>query len=258
MCSLVARFSITPLKGAGLQHPERIELTRMGAVGDRDFFTVGEDGKVFSSHHSGAMMGLQASWDPASGRLALRDAAGAECADVVRLGPALTGDFYGFRPVPGRLVEGPWAELLSELAGRPLRLVQAAEPGDGSDVHPVTLMGSASVAALAAHAGLPEIDGRRFRMLIELDGLEPFEEDTWKGRRLRVGTAELVGGDPVLRCAATTRNPDSGDRDAPIVKLVRAMRGMVDTELGRGVPFGVFATVAREGVVCVGDRLIVS
>ena len=51
-------------------------------------------------------------------------------------------DFYG-RPVQGRVVDGPWAQALSALAGIPLTLVRADEPG-----------ATASTAAQAPRASL--------------------------------------------------------------------------------------------------------
>lgn len=250
----VIRLSIAPVKGLQVQHPEAIELTTAGAVGDRDFFMVDEQDKLVSVVHTGALLPLRPVWDAAARRLALHDdAAGETWEDELRLGAPITADFHaGHRFVPGRVVEGPWSALLSERAGRPLRLVYADARGNGVDVHPVTLLGAQSVAELARHAGLPKIDSRRFRMLIDFDGFEPWAEDGWVGRRVRVGEAELLGGGPVPRCAATTRNPERGMRDAPIVRLIKQCRGMHETELGMGVVLGVFARVLREGTVRVG------
>jgi len=161
-------------------------------------------------------------------------------------------DFFGLRTVPGRVVEGPWATVLSEAAGQTVRLVRADTPGAGSDVEPVTLLGDASVRRLATLADAP-VDRRRFRMLLGFDGAPAHAEDGWRGRRLTVGEAVLEIGGPVPRCAATTRHPDRGERDLPVVRLIRQYRGL-DEEAG-GVPFGVYATVVQPGRVRVGDEL---
>jgi uncharacterized protein YcbX len=246
----VTRLSVTPIKGLALHHPDAVEIDHTGAVGDRDFFIVDDDGKLLSITRSGNFVGLHASYDRRADRLTLASADGETIADELRLGEPTTTDFWG-RPVAGHVVEGPWAARLSELAGRPVRLVKSDEPGAGSDEEPVTLMGEASVAELARQAGLPEVDGRRFRMLIEFSSTEPHVEDTWDGRVVEVGTATLRVGPQVGRCAATTRHPDRGDRDLQTVKLIREYRGMQNGN----VNFGVYGFVVAPGTVRVGDKL---
>ena len=60
--------------------------------------------------------------------------------------------------------------------------MKADLPAGGVDVEPLTLVSSESIAELARQAGLASLDGRRFRMLLEISGCEPHEEDTWSGR----------------------------------------------------------------------------
>lgn len=139
-----------------------------------------------------------------------------------------------------------------------LQLARAEEPGAGSDIHPVTLLSQASVAELERRSQGTEIDPSRVRMLIEFTGTRPHIEDTWTGTRVAVGAAVLRIGGPVPRCAAITRNPKSGDRDLPIMKMIRSYRGIQENELGRGVHFGVYADVLKGGKVRVGDVLRVS
>ena len=50
-------------------------------------------------------------------------------------------------------------------------------------------------------------------MLVGLAGCRPHEEDEWNGRLLRVGEAVVRVGGPVPRCATTTRDPETGERD---------------------------------------------
>ncbi|HTK45117.1 MAG TPA: MOSC N-terminal beta barrel domain-containing protein, partial [Patescibacteria group bacterium] len=42
----VARLSIAPVRGLGLQHPDAIELTDMGVVNDRRFYLVDDQGRL--------------------------------------------------------------------------------------------------------------------------------------------------------------------------------------------------------------------
>src|SRR5262249_59954813 len=101
-----------------------------------------------------------------------------------------TPAFYG-RRVRGHLAPGRWTEALSPWAGRPLRLVQP-EPGRAVDRArgAVSLISEASLHALARHGNRDDpVDGRRFRMLFEVDGLDAHAEDTWLRRQVRIGDA---------------------------------------------------------------------
>jgi uncharacterized protein YcbX len=149
-----------------------------------------------------------------------------------------------------------WSELFSELLGRRVRLLRARDAA--YDVHPATLVGTGSLRELTRRApGEGEVDARRFRMLIEVSTAEPHVEDTWAGDRLEVGGAVLRAGGPVMRCAATTRDPDSGEVNLQTLRLITSYRGRQESELGVGVNFGAYATVVRPGQVSVGDRLTV-
>jgi uncharacterized protein YcbX len=158
----------------------------------------------------------------------------------------------GGRDVAVRVVDGPWAEPLSRLAGHDVRLVRPHAIG-ASLTEPVTLVSDGSLARLAGAAGRESVDARRFRMLFELSGCDAHEEDGWRGRRLRIGEAVLEVGGPVDRCAVTTRDPDTGRRDLDTLRLIRGYRGR--RERDGAILFGVYATVERPGVVRVGDAV---
>ncbi len=164
---------------------------------------------------------------------------------------AVTGDFWG-RPVPGRILGREICEALSDYAATPLRIVRAAEDGIGTDsLHPVSLVGDGSIAELGGRLGDPHLDPRRFRMLVELRGLEPHEEDQWNGSLLRLGEAVVRVGGPVGRCANTTYDPETGLRDHDTLRAIHEYRGKIDGE----VCFGVYADVVEPGRVRVGDAV---
>ena len=57
-----------------------------------------------------------------------------------------------------------------------------------------------------------------------------------------------------VRAALRRRTtPNRGARDLPTVRMIKSYGGQAN-EFGRGVNFGVYAEVAGEGVVRVGDR----
>ncbi|HEY7732364.1 MAG TPA: MOSC N-terminal beta barrel domain-containing protein [Gaiellaceae bacterium] len=247
----VVAISVAPVKGLALERRESVELTLAGVEGDRRFYLVDESGHLINQKRVPAL----ATVFPAvtDGRVCLRFPGGEEVAAEVELGEEVETSFYG-RPVRGRLVVGPWSEALTGHAGTTLRLVRTEREGDGLDRGTragVSMISTGSLRALAAQAGRDAVDGRRFRMLLTLDGLEPHGEDAWLDRRVRVGgaTIELVGN--VGRCAVTTRDPDTGVRDLETLDLIEAYRGDVPTT--EPLPFGVWGRIVEPGAVRLGD-----
>jgi uncharacterized protein YcbX len=190
-------------------------------------------------------------YDPAAERLTLRFPDGATVtADAVG-GEQTTGDFWG-RSVPGRILEPGICAALSDYARKPLRIVRAADDGIGTDsLHPVSLVGDGSLSQLAARLEDPHLDPRRFRMLVELSGVDPHAEDTWRGRLVRLGEAVVRVGGPVGRCANTTYDPETGLRDHDTLRAIHEYRGKIEGE----VCFGVYADVVEPGRVRVGDAV---
>ena len=86
---------------------------------------------------------------------------------------------------------------------------------------------------------------------IEIEGVSaPHEEDTWAGRRVRVGDAVIRVDEPVPRCVVTTLDPSTGVRDFPTLKVIKSYRG---TNAEQQLEFGVYAEVVEQGDVSVGD-----
>ncbi len=108
----------------------------------------------------------------------------------------------------------------------PLRLV-----GDGHSpafhdrgaMH-VTVMSRLSVKALTEAAGR-EVDERRFRMNIVLDGLDAWKELGWIGQTIRIGELDFDVTGPVVRCLATHANRESGKRDIEVMNLLTSVFG---------------------------------
>ena len=88
-------------------------------------------------------------------------------------------------------------------------------------------------------------------MLFEVDGLEALAEEAWGGRRVRVGEATLLVGDPTPRCAVPSASPDTGCRDLDVLRELRETRGPIDGESC----LGVYAEVLEPGIVRVGDEV---
>ena len=239
----LARINVTPVKGLGLDHPDEVELTGRGVESNRRYYLI-EGWRLFNGKDFGPL--LQVRPEAGNGRLTLRFPDGAVVDGEVELGEPVRTNFWG-RPVDGRLVRGPWADALSEYAGTRLLVVKADEPGDGCDVHVGTLVTRASCERLGEELGA-EVDGRRFRMLFEVEGASAHEEDTWD--RVRIGEAIVRVAGPVPRCAITTQDPDTGIRSLDTLAGIRAYRGLRD---GKHLDFGVYVDVERPGRVRLGD-----
>src|SRR5512132_2165222 len=251
----VSRISFAPVRGIGRVRTEEVLLEHYGVRENRRFHIVDADGRRFNQLRNGALVQIRPEYDADSERLTLRAPDGSVADGVISLGAEVTTDFYG-RPVVGNYVEGPWSRALSGWAGQPLRLVQSP-PGlavDRARGH-VSLISTASLAELGVEGeqGAP-VDGRRFRMLFELDGCEPHEEDGWVKRHVRIGGALVYLRGDVGRCAITTQNPDTGVPDFDTLRTLKAYRPETANEKGkRHLPFGVYGEVIEPGTVLVGD-----
>jgi hypothetical protein len=256
MIARIAWISIAPVKGLALAQREDVFLGHFGVTEDRRFHLIGEDGRLLNGKQIGELVQVTADWDEDARMLELGFPHGARVAGEIELGAPVSTIFYG-RPVEGRIVEGPWAEALSNFVGQPLRLVQPSEPSRALDRShaAVSLLSTGSLDALSAAAGTSEpLDPRRFRMLLGIEGVAPHEEDTWLGRQVRIGEATLLVRGNVGRCLVTSRDPDTGVRNVPTLDALAEYRDGVETT--EPLPFGVWGEVAEPGQVRLGNPVV--
>jgi uncharacterized protein YcbX len=248
-------LGITPIKGFAMQPASEVTVTASGLVGDRAFFVLDEAGKLVSATRTRQFLPYWARFDQASGVLSIGKDGAVLVSERTTEGEPVRGHFFGDRYATGHVVPGPWSELLSDIAERPVRLVKAADPLGGYDVHRLSLVSVASVRALDGVDGAAPLDPRRFRMSLTVDGVAAFTEDTWAGRSLSLGGCVLRVTGPVRRCAAVQRHPDGLDSDADPLRRIKDVRGVSTSEFGRGLHLGVYADIEQPGVVRLGDAL---
>jgi uncharacterized protein YcbX len=242
---------VTPVKALRLSHPREADLTEGGIPTDRRFYLIDEAGALFDATDLGSLLRIVPEYDPATEQLRCTFPGGSVVEGIVdRLGATVTTDFFG-RPVEGRLVGDGFSEAFSSALGRPVRLVRVTRDGDGQDVHPLTIVSSASVREIGSRGDRPDLDARRFRINLEIDGCDPYEEDSWDGGLVRVGEATIRVGGQIPRCIVTTLAPDTGDKDFTTLNLIARSRPRIDGR--RGLPFGMYAEVVEPGRVRVGD-----
>ena len=246
----VAWITIAPVKSLALQPVEEIELGLDGAAGDRQFFLLDTDGRLVNAERVGRLVGVQARYR--DNRLELRFPGGEVVSgEVVTDGEVETAIYHGALTVDR--VAGPWADALSDWAGRPVQLVRPRS-GNATDRGAnggVTLVSTAALDALAAEAECDGVDGRRFRMLFGVDGIPAHAEDEWVGHSVRVGEALVKLHGNVGRCVVTTLDPDTGERDLDTLRTLTHYRGEMETT--ERLPFGVWGQVLEPGTVRLGD-----
>jgi uncharacterized protein len=254
MAVSVCGLALAPVKGTRLRQVGTIQLDREGVRENRRFYLIDAKGKMVNSNRLGALQTVVSFYSDQDRTLRLELPDGRVLEDPLVLGEAVGTEFYRER-VEARLVEGPWSEALSAVAGRQLRLVETSEVSavDRRGRGPASLISRASLQRLAGEGALNEIDARRFRMLIEVDGVEAHEEDAWVGRSVRVGEAVVQFEGHVGRCVITTRHPETGIVDARTLKILGRYRQ--DVESTEPLPFGVYGRVLEPGAIGVGDAV---
>lgn len=116
------------------------------------------------------------------------------------------------------------------------------------DAFPLLILSERSLATIAAAAPDSRIDVRRFRpnLFVSTQSDEPFPEQSWIGRDLRIGAAVLSVAATCPRCVMTTH------AFADLPKDPRIMRHLVQQAEGN---LGVYALVTEPGEVRPGDAL---
>lgn len=157
-----------PVKSLLGERVDELDFDERGAVGDRLWSVRTADGKIGSGKSTRRFRAVD-------GLLMLR----AHILDDNHV-------VIEFPDGTSRDVEDPaTAEALSAFIGIPLTLARETDVTHFDD-GPASLLGLASVDALAAEAG-HAIEPLRFRANVHVGDLAPFAEDAWVGRQVRAG-----------------------------------------------------------------------
>jgi uncharacterized protein len=253
----VAWLASAPVKSMALIEHSAVQVGPTGIIGDRRYALIDPHDRLVNGKRIGPLATIVAGVKDEPEALALHFPDGSVVEEVVVPGKALLATFYGERRAV-REVEGSFSRVLSEWAGQPLRLVRLDDEGGGIDRTPdgggFSIVSSGSLLALAQAAGLEEpLDPRRFRMSAVVDGLEPYGEESWFGRRVQLGEVIVEVGGNIGRCAVTTHDPATGRRSLDTLRLLAETRSHVATT--EPLPFGVWATVVVPGWIRLGDTV---
>jgi uncharacterized protein YcbX len=91
------------------------------------------------------------------------------------------------------------------------------------------------------------VDVRRFRSNIVLDGIAPWEEFNYIDQKFQLGEAHIYITARINRCVNIEINPETGERDLPLLSLLKDNFGHKQ--------MGILATVVKSGYVQIGDCL---
>jgi uncharacterized protein len=246
----VTGLAVTPIKGARLHTVEILDLQRSGARGNRSFYLIDERGRMVNGKQVGALQAVDANLRDEGATLQLTLPDGRQVSAPITLGEEVATRFFS-RPRTDRLVEGPFSAALSQALQRPLRLVHTAGAVDRGRQGAASLVSRASLQRMAEVGGIADVDRRRFRMLIEVDGVDPHAEDEWVGCRTRIGESVIRWHGNVGRCLVTSRDPERGDIDLPTLDILGEYRGDIDST--EPLPFGIYGEVLHGGIIRIGD-----
>jgi uncharacterized protein YcbX len=250
----VTRLALTPVKAMRLTTVDAVELADHGARGDRRFYLIDERGRMVNGKQHGRLQAIVPTLNDPGDELTLTFPDGATVTGPIVPGARVAARFYR-RADDTHELAGPFSAAVSDFIGHPLRIILARTGVDRGHKGAVSLLSAASLRRLAEVAQRDEVDARRFRMLLEIDGVPAHAEDRWIGRRVRVGETLLAMHGHVGRCLITSRDADSGEVTLPTLDLLRSYRG--EEEATEPLPFGVYGEVLEPGQIRIGDPVIV-
>jgi uncharacterized protein len=223
-----------PVKSLGGERGRRIFLGPFGFLGDRRCAVVDPaDGQAMTARRAPGLLAYRARFD-----------------DPER------GEGVSVETPDGGVL--PWgdpalADSIRDRLGRepadPVALVRA--PMAIHDAAPVHVVTEASIARMSEWLG-NDVDRRRFRAnaVVETDDELAFTEAGWPGHRIRLGDdAEIEVVIGTERCAVTTWDPDTIERDTRVLATIARERDNF---------FGVYCRVTRPGWVAVGDLVTIT
>ncbi len=245
-----------PVKGLSPEALQSLSLSRdRGLDWDREFAvalgtTVFDEaipepldkGYFLMLRSNAELAALATRFDPASGMLTIeKDGHAVEANIQTELGRAAIEDFFV-------------SYLGPATKGRP-RVVRSNghKFTDASVMSPV-MMRAVSVINMASVRALEQAIGEavhplRFRGNIYLEGLDPWDELSWKDEVVTIGGVRFKGLERTPRCGAVNVNPVTAERDLNLPKSLMQTFGHMD--------LGIYLQVLSDGELALGDAVVV-
>jgi MOSC domain-containing protein len=281
------RYPVKSMLGEAL---EEVELGPAGVPGDRGYAVVDAgDGTVASAKHPrkwAGLLELRAAYvdEPRAGEPLPPVAITFPGGDTRRSDdPGIDDVLSASIGRPVRLVAQPpekpvfeeqWPQIeglapaefiagttTSHTDGEPVSTLQLAAlaPNSGFvDLAVLHVLTTATLGALSAVAPGSSFDPRRYRpnVLLDVEG-ESFAEDEWVGAGLELGAAGITVTMSTMRCVMTTLAQGELPEDRDTLRTIARHNRRKIEGLGTWACAGVYADVARAGVVRRGDAAVV-
>lgn len=214
-----------PVKSMGGEALDEVRLDRRGLAGDRWYAVEDADGRFASGKDSR--------------RFRRRDAVFEYAARTV--GPDVIVSGAGEEWLAG---DPALDSRLSEGMGARVR-VQSEAGVPHQDAGAVSLVGTATLAWCGERWGL-DADPRRLRVNLVVETDEPFVEESWQGKTLVIGDAELTVVERIPRCRMIDIDQDGARASG---------RWLAPLAAERDLCLAVYADVASPGVIRLGDTV---
>ncbi|OHV68181.1 MOSC domain-containing protein [Pseudofrankia sp. BMG5.36] len=275
---LVAELYRYPVKGLSAEPIGEVALSAdEGVPGDRMFALALPDTEFDEDHPEAlhktrflmlqrdeALARVRTGYDPVTGQLRVDDGMRRWSADLgTAAGRRAVEEYFGALATPtagtsgaapGHGTDGTgMTDVTDTVHGLP-RLVEArgghrftdAGPAGPDLMRAVSVVNLASVRDLAARVGQP-VHPLRFRANVYVDGIPAWAERDWIGKEITLGPVRAQVLSVTRRCAATTVNPDTAERDLKVVKELSAHYGHTEC--------GIYVQVRGAGTVRPGDAV---
>lgn len=240
--AVVATLRVVPVKGLGSVTRQRVRIERDGVAEDRRVFLLDDAGSVVTLRSAPGLVRVTPDLDLERAVLSVELADGTRASSSLHdVTEVVRAHLYGKDRV-GHVLPGDVAEALSAAAGQSVRVVVGDRPGVGWDEGPVSIISRASARAVDGGR-----DTARYRMLVELDDTQAYEEDGWVGHDVALGDAVVRVTHQLERCVIITQSPTTGATDWDGLQALAQTRGRDQLCLG------VIAEVVDPGHVTVGS-----
>ena len=253
--AVVKAIYTAAVKSTAVSSAQSAFVGSRGISSDRRFLVCESDSmRMVTQRQIGKLAQVRSCYDAKGDTLSLAFAGGGEVRGRADAGEPVVVQVFR-RAVNGNVLGGDWGAALSDFCGANLCLVKAEQPGMCFDEYPVSALSQASIDWLSGQAGGKPLSARRFRPNLLVGDCAAHEEDSWLGKRVRIGDSlrlRMVKLDP--RCAITALDPDTGERDLDTPRLLLNRRPPIE---GAGAYFGVYGAVEATGTARVGDSIVV-
>lgn len=230
----IAALHSYPVKGCHRLDHDAAVVEPWGLAGDRRWLMIDADGVGITQRDTPRLTQLAALPRPGGLVLSTPGLPSLDVPEPVDGPKELVRVFSSKQAVPARVADAEWS---STFLGRDARLVWLADPTaraieshalpadrvSFADGFPVLLANTASLDAVndwLVSAGDEAVPMTRFRPNLVVAGAEPWAEDTWVGRRLRIGPMTFRAAKSCDRCVVTTIDQETGEKGREPLRML--------------------------------------